>query len=85
MLERLIEDGCHLAMHNGAETLTEALLDEVRADLSGDPHRDASAGEVPAVPGRPDKEERPKRPARKPSRKNGSFDDAGPDARAIGA
>jgi hypothetical protein len=79
LLERLIEDGCHLAIDGGAETLTESLLDEIDADIGDDPRRDALTGEVPTVPPQP-VAQRAKKSAsdRRRGRKNGSFDDTGP-------
>jgi len=78
LLERLIEDGCHLAIDSGTETLTESLLDEIDADIGDDPHRDAATGEVPSAPPRPAAKPAKKTAPGRRSRKNGSFDDTGP-------
>jgi len=53
LLERLVEDGCRLAVDTGAERLTETLLDGVAPDLAADTGRDPGAGEVPTVPPHP--------------------------------
>jgi hypothetical protein len=78
MLERLIEDACHLAISNGTETLTESLLEEIDPDMGDDPRRDPDAGEVPAVPEARAKPTTEKKPQKKI--KNGSFDDKGTTA-----
>src|SRR5260221_5468174 len=78
LLERLIEDACHLAITNGSETLTESLLDEIDPDMGCDPRRDPEAGEVPAVPGATAKSATEMKARNKI--KNGSFDDKGATA-----
>ncbi len=81
LLERLVEDGCRLAMDTGTERLTETLLDGVALDLTGDTGRDRGAGEVPAVPPHP----QPGPPASTQPRKRGrntSFDEHPPAADA---
>jgi hypothetical protein len=49
-LERLIEDGCSIAIEDGLERLDEALLDGVAINLEGSPGRDPGSGEIPPVP-----------------------------------
>lgn len=66
LLERLIEDGCALAMETGTEKLTTKLLDNVEIDL-GHSNARRDAEEIPPVP---------PRASRRP--RNGSFDDKGP-------
>ena len=72
LLERLIDDGCGQAIETGTEKLTIGLLDELDLNLGAHPGREASAGEIPALPG----------PARRAKRKprNTVFDDHGPTA-----
>jgi chloramphenicol 3-O-phosphotransferase len=53
LLERLIEDGCMLAIDTGQEHLTATLLDSIELNLGNVPGRDPTAGEVPPVPPRP--------------------------------
>lgn len=76
LLERLIEDGCREAIGTGAETITQALLDDVALSLAGAPGRDGQAGEIPAVPPAAGQD-----PANRAQRKRGRstvFDDRGP-------
>lgn len=72
LLERLIEDGCTRAIDTGAEHLSIDLLDEIDINLGGQPGRDPTAGEIPAVP------PRPRQSTRKPKARNTVFDDRGP-------
>jgi len=73
LLERLIEDGCQEAIDSGAECLTEQLLDGIAITLTGDPGRDAGAGEIPEIPERPASSAKTGRRSR-----NTVFDDRGP-------
>lgn len=52
LLERLIEDGCAYATDTGTERLTVDLLDTVDINLGTIDGRDATAGEIPAIPPR---------------------------------
>jgi hypothetical protein len=70
LLERLIEDGCALAIDTGAEQLTTDLLDAVTIDL-GNVNRPAA--EIPTIPAPTLR--KPGRP-----RRNTVFDDHGPPA-----
>lgn len=83
LLECLIEDGVEAAIEaavdTGRECLTIELLDQIAISVEGLPGRDASAGEVPAIPAAPAKS-RTKRP------RNTVLDDHGPQpATVIGA
>ncbi len=73
LLERLIEDGCQEAIDSGAECLTEQLLDGIAITLTGDPGRDAGAGEIPEIPEPPANSAKTGRRSR-----NTVFDDRGP-------
>ncbi len=73
LLERLIEDGCQEAIDSGAECLTEQLLDGIAITLTGDPSRDARAGEIPEIPEPPANSAKTGRRSR-----NTVFDDRGP-------
>jgi hypothetical protein len=53
LLERLVEDGCGLAVADGSEALTTALLDTIEINLGNVPGRDGTAGEIPPVPAHP--------------------------------
>lgn len=70
LLERLIEDGCALAIVTGVEQLTTDLLDEVTIDL-GNVSRPAA--EIPDIPA-------PTRRNRGRPRRNTVFDDRGTPA-----
>ena len=73
LLERLIEDGCQEAIDSGTERLTEQLLDGIAITLTGDPGRDAGAGEIPEIPEPPASSAKTGRRSR-----NTVFDDRGP-------
>ena len=73
LLERLIEDGCQEAIDSGTERLTEQLLDGIAITLTGDPGRDAGAGEIPEIPEPPASSAKTSRRSR-----NTVFDDRGP-------
>src|ERR1017187_7258937 len=47
LLERLVEDGCALAISDGTERLTTGVLDQVDINLGNVPGRDPCAGEIP--------------------------------------
>ncbi len=53
LLERLVEDGCALAISDGTERLTTGVLDQVDINLGNVPGRDPWAGEIPQAPARP--------------------------------
>jgi hypothetical protein len=53
LLERLVEDGCALAISDGTERLTTGVLDQVDINLGNVPGRDPCAGEIPQAPARP--------------------------------
>jgi hypothetical protein len=73
LLERLIEDGCAVAISTGREDLTTGLLDDIDLSVDGT-GRDPAAGEIPAIP------PRPARRAGKP--RSTVFDDHGQHATA---
>jgi hypothetical protein len=50
LLERLVEDGCALAISDGTENLTETLLDTAEINLGNAHRRDPTAGEIPPIP-----------------------------------
>jgi chloramphenicol 3-O-phosphotransferase len=50
LLERLVEDGCALAIADSTEMLTTDLLDDVELNPGNTPGRDPAAGEIPPVP-----------------------------------
>lgn len=72
LLERLIEDGCAHAIDNDAERLTVDLLDTVDINLGTIDGRDATAGEIPAIPPRT-----PAQRGRNHKPRNTVFDDEG--------
>ncbi len=77
LLEKLIQRGCRLAIEEGAERLTSALLDRCQVSPTDLPDLDAESGEQPVIP--PVKTTGKKRKPR-----NGTFDDSGPAAQSAG-
>lgn len=72
LLERLIEDGCQMAIADGSEVLKEEHLEQVTINIGNlpDDQHDADSGEVPDVP--------PHTPPKKRRRgRNTVFDDRG--------
>lgn len=71
LLERLIEDGCQMAIADGSERLTEDLFDQIKINVGNLPNdnHDAESGEVPDVP--------PHTPKKRRRGRNTVFDDHG--------